>query len=232
MKVLLLSDIHGNADALAAVLAEAGDQMDAALLTGDFVGYYYAPDRCLQQLDRLPRWEAVRGNHEDMLAAARTGRRRDEIRAKYGSGIDMALRVLDPADQDRLLALPQRRRVELGGRTALLCHGAPWDADAYIYPDAPAEDRSRMMAEDCDLLVFGHTHYQTMWREGARVAVNPGSVGQPRDGGRSACWALWDTTTNNVELRRTAWDPAPVMAECRRRDPHVPYLADILVRGA
>ncbi|MCH8855364.1 MAG: flagellar hook-associated protein FlgK [Proteobacteria bacterium] len=62
------------------------------------------------------------------------------------------------------------------------------------------------------------------------IVVNPGSVGQPRDRIPGACWALWDTESHAVELRRETYDASAEIAACRERDPHLPYLADVLTR--
>jgi predicted phosphodiesterase len=112
----------------------------------------------------------------------------------------------------------------------LLCHGSPWDPDEYVYPDASAEVRERVVAEGQDLVVFGHTHHQLLWDFDLAKAVNPGSVGQRRDRSLGACWASWDTGSNKIVLRREPYDPAKLIAECRQRDPHLPYLADVLER--
>lgn len=225
MKVALLADIHGNADALAAVLSSArASGVERLLIAGDLVGYYYEPDRVFEQ---LAPWTCamVRGNHEDMLDEWRAGRNRELVLRRYGSGLDRAMQCLNAQQLDALHALPAARELEIGERRVLLCHGSPWDKDFYVYPDAPAEVRGRMFASGHDLVVFGHTHYPVVWRDGKSAAVNPGSVGQPRDGTPGACWALWNTDDNAVELRREAYDTARVVAQCRAHDPDLPRLA-------
>jgi len=80
------------------------------------------------------------------------------------------------------------------------------------------------------LVVYGHTHYPVVWQDGETTVVNPGSVGQPRDGTPGACWAMWDTVDLSVTLKRENYDSSKVQTEARRRDPALPYLADILTR--
>ena len=229
MKIALLSDIHANEVALAAVLREARVQgAEQLLCCGDFVGYYHAPDTMLALLDDW-RWQGIRGNHEDMLGRWLGGMDRDAIYARYGSGVAMAAQMPEPA-RARLLDLPQRRDLEIDGRRVLLCHGSAWDPDHYVYPDAGDEERHRMASEGQDLVVFGHSHYPVLWRVGKTTIVNPGSVGQPRDRKPGACWALWDVDSMDVTLKRTAFNTAAVAERARRIDPHLPYLSDVLTR--
>jgi putative phosphoesterase len=230
MKVALLADVHGNSLALRAVLAAATEsRCECLVVAGDLVGYYYDACGVLAALDGWS-WHAVRGNHEDMLRDWRDGLDRERIRQKYGSGLAEACERLESRQIDQLVSLPDRRAVEIAGRRVLICHGAPWGVDVYIYPDAPEEVRQRLLGEDADLIVFGHTHYPVVWRDGGKAAVNPGSVGQPRDGSRGASWALWDSESGDVEIRRETYDVAALIAECRRRDPAVPYLSTVLER--
>lgn len=229
MKIGLLADLHGNGEAVATVLAAARRAgVERLLCAGDYVGYYYHPEAVLRELDRWV-WTGVRGNHEDMLADWLAGKNRENVLARYGSGITVAA-DMPAGKRDRLLALPRRLTLEIDGRTVVLCHGAPWATNAYVYPDAPPDTRSRMAVEAVDVVVFGHSHFPVLWRERHCLVVNPGSVGQPRDRVPGACWALWDTSTMTIDLRRESYDTAPLVAECRRRDRDLAYLANVLTR--
>ena len=83
---------------------------------------------------------------------------------------------------------------------------------------------------DFDLMVYGHTHYPVKWVRNNKIIINPGSLGQPRDRKQGACWALWDTTRNSVELFREEYDFLPVIEMCKKYDPELNYLVDVLVR--
>lgn len=234
MKIGLLADIHGNIDALQACLAavEAAG-VERLLVAGDFVGYYYAPSEVLVALDRFD-WIAVRGNHEDMLAEWVAGRRHSDIGRRYGSGLATAAAALTAAQIEWLLELPTSRRLEIDGTRILLCHGTPDSTESYVYPDAPDSAFESFRAPGIGLAVYGHTHYPHQRElsgagEPLRI-VNPGSVGQPRNRVPGAHWALWDTSTGEIAARVEPYDPAPLQAECRRRDPQLPYLATVLTR--
>lgn len=230
MKVGLLADIHGNAQALAAVLdAASAAGVSRLLIAGDFVGYYHEPGRVMALLADW-NWDGVRGNHDEMLRGWPERSDADDIRRRYGSGLDVAVAELARDQVDILLRLPQSRDCIVGQRHALLCHGAPWDADMYVYPDAPADLRSRLAAPGRDLTVFGHTHYPVEWSEEPTLVINPGSVGQPRDRKPGACWALWDVDEHKVTLRRETYDMAPVIARAAQCDPDLPFLSTVLTR--
>lgn len=230
MKVALLADIHGNAGALDAVLHAARAAGAARLLVaGDLVGYYYAPRRVLELLDDW-QWDCVRGNHEDMLKSWRRDEDRERIRRKYGSGLEIACEQLNSDALDMLESLPHPLTLEVAGESATICHGAPWDLDEYVYPDAPEEKSTLLAGHGGALVVYGHTHYPVVWRVDGTIVVNPGSVGQARDRIPGACWAMWDTDDGSVVLGRETYDVSEVRAEARRRDPALPYLADVLTR--
>lgn len=231
MKLALLGDIHGNADALHAVLEAArGLGVEHLLVTGDLVGYYFAPARVLELLAPW-RHHVVRGNHEDMLAEARADSQAAEaIRKRYGPGIDVALAQLSSEQVEQLCTLPHPLMLDMDGCRILLCHGAPWDVDQYVYPDAAAELVERCGQQAADFVVLGHTHYPMLKALGGTKVVNPGSVGQQRNRQPGAHWALLDTATRELTFRVEPYDTAPLAQQCRQRYPQMPYLADVLER--
>lgn len=230
MRIGLLADIHANADALSAVLDEArGRSVDELLIAGDFVGYYYEPDRVLRLLDDW-KWTAVAGNHEALFAQWLRGINRDVLVATYGTGFAEAERQLGSSSIERLGRLPARWQGVVSNRQVILCHGTPWDPEEYVYPNDEGGRLERMAASGGDLVVYGHTHYPVIASSGPTLVVNPGSVGQPRDRNPDAAWAVWDTASNSVVLARTPYDNRRLLAECRARDPDMTYLTDVLTR--
>ena len=231
MKLALLGDIHGNDDALRTVLAAASSfGADELLITGDLVGYYFAPREVLKLLQPWRR-HVVRGNHEDMLNAARSDRGfLTEVDARYGSGLRIAIDQLNEEQLDELCSLPHPLKLEIDGCKILLCHGAPWDNDYYVYPDAVPEMLERCAIQDFDLVVMGHTHYPMQHAIGKTLLVNPGSVGQPRNRQPGAHWALFDTKNRSLEFRQEQYDSSALVLECQQRNPKLPYLAKVLTR--
>ncbi len=230
MRVAVLADIHGNAAALRAVLEDVRRQsVERLLVAGDLVGYYYYPDEALDLLAARP-FDIVQGNHEGMLAAAiNDTAAADEYRRRYGHGLDAARARLATAALDFLCTLPPRRDLALAGRRIVLCHGSPWDRDQYVYPDAHDDVLARCAEPGADLVVMGHTHYPLLRRVAATLLLNPGAVGQPRDGDPRAAWAVIDLQRMEACLHRTGYPVEAVAALARQYDPGVPYLADVLL---
>ena len=231
MKLALLGDIHGNQLALQVVLDAASSAgAESLLVTGDLVGYYYAP---LEVLKMLQAWDrhVVRGNHEDMLNSVRSDPELLlQMDARYGTGLRTAIEQLDTQQLDELCNLPHPLEFVIDGCKVLLCHGAPWDVDQYVYPDAAPELLERCARQDLDLVVMGHTHYPMQHTSGKTLIANPGSVGQPRNRKPGASWALFDTTNRRLEFHQEHYDTSVLVAECRQHNPELTYLADVLER--
>lgn len=231
MRLGLLGDIHGNADALKVVLAAARRRgVDALCVTGDFVGYYYRP---AEVLDMLAEWTtySVRGNHEQMLAHAISAP--DSLAAyesRYGSGLRCAIEQLRAEQLEFLDRLPVMADLSFDGCRVILAHGAPWDTDQYVYPDAPSEMLERLAGLSADLVVLGHTHYRFHKTVAACQIANPGSVGQPRDRIPGAAWVLFDTETRDYQAYAEPYDIGPLVFEARQRDSRLTYLHEVLTR--
>jgi len=230
MKVALLADIHGNFAALDSALTDIDKSgVKLILVAGDLVGYYYDPQSVLDSLNSRM-WHGVRGNHEDMLVDWIGGLGQSEVKKKYGSGIQVAAETLRQSSIDQLLALPPSRSLKVEGRDVLLCHGSPQQTDEYIYPNASIEARSGLDSPGHDLVVYGHTHHPVIWKDAGKIIVNPGSIGQQRNGVLGAHWAIWDTESHTVTLRVSPYQTSDLIQECHARDPQLPYLSDVLQR--
>ncbi|ELY64326.1 metallophosphoesterase family protein [Natronococcus jeotgali] len=197
MRVGLISDVHGNRVALEAVLADM-PAVDELLCAGDIVGYNPWPAACVAELrDRdVP---TVMGNHDAAVA--------DETPFRFNSmaraGVEHALEQLS-ADQLEWLADLPEERLECDGRVKLV-HGHPDDPDRYTRYTYPDEFSPRLLGDE-DVLVLGHTHVQGVERYGEGIVVNPGSVGQPRDGDPRAAYAVLDLEAMTVETHRVEYD--------------------------
>jgi len=232
MKIGLLADIHGNAHALRAVLNAAKEKnVEKLLCCGDYVGYYYEPDIVMALLNDWD-WDGISGNHEAMLLDWLNKKNRNEIIGKYGSGISIAAEILAHKTLAHLYAMPKVTKLNIDNEKVVLCHGSPWERDIYIYPDADHGTVNKMFIHDpdFDVLVYGHTHYPVIWEQDKKKIINPGSVGQSRDRRPGASWALWDSNTNDVEFYSERYDVIPVIEMCKKYDPGINYLVDILVR--
>ena len=112
MRIGLLADIHGNAHALKSVLKSAREKNVKKLLCcGDYIGYYYEPDKIMPLLDSWD-WEGIGGNHEAMLYDWLNKKSKNEINAKYGSGISIAAEKLEYETIIRYYEMPNTKKLE------------------------------------------------------------------------------------------------------------------------
>ncbi|HTI50811.1 MAG TPA: metallophosphoesterase family protein [Planctomycetaceae bacterium] len=199
MKILLLSDIHANWPALSAIQ----ESFDACLFLGDLVDYGGDPVPCIDWVRTHAR-AAVRGNHDHAVA--------QRIKARGGSGFrDLAAatrplnwQVLELQHLKFLARLPVTARIELDGLRFVLVHATPRDPmDEYLIDD-PAGWQSRLKGIEADFVCVGHSHVQFHLDLGGIQIINPGSVGQPRDGDPRCAYAVIED--GKVRLERVAYD--------------------------
>lgn len=194
MKVGVLSDIHGNKVALDAILADM-PPVERLLCAGDIVGYNPWPAACVEWI-RERSVPTVRGNHDRVTAAGGGA----GFNSMAGAGVEYARKQLSEDQLAFLKALlDSRRECE---RRVRLVHGHPDDPDRYTYP---AQFGPELLGEE-DVLVMGHTHVQAheVYDEG--IVMNPGSVGQPRDGDPRAAYAVVDLDEMAVTEHRVEYD--------------------------
>ncbi len=235
-----MSDIHANWHALQAVLADAHGLYDEIVCCGDLVGYGPRPnevaDWCRQTLRAC-----VRGNH-DKVSAGLDGM--DGYNVVAMASLEWTKRQLSPANLEYLRTLT---RGPLEYKQLWLMHGSPIDEDLYLVQECDAYGMENYLP--APLGFFGHTHRQggfSYWgrrchaippvppRDAVQILelhssawylVNPGSVGQPRDGDRRAAYVIYDQAQRLLEYRRTEYDVAAVAQEIRAAG-----LPDLLAR--
>ena len=232
MKCAIFSDIHGNNAAFQAALTAARRKnVELYLIAGDFMGYYFRLSEIMESIKDL-NVHAIRGNHEDMYRDwVEYPEQRSSLEKRYGQSFSRSRDTLTDEQIKWLQTLPEKLELTIDGHNVLICHGAPWDADEYLYPDTDEDKVQRLFGENKSLLIFGHTHYPVHWEENGRHVVNPGSVGQPRDRNPGAAWALWDTAENTVTMHRETYDMAPVINDCLKFSPEQEYLRTVLTRS-
>ena len=221
MRYLILSDIHANLEALETVLSDARHRgCDGTLVLGDLVGYGADPNAVVDRVRALQPTAIVRGNHDKVAFGLDQAEGFNTVAREAAQWM---LEVLTPENRDWIVTLPE-------GPLAVddlieICHGSPYDEDAYIFDETDA--RLAFKTATRPLCLFGHTHYPvifeltsdscTRWGpaaeagarleliEGVKYLLNPGSVGQPRDGDPRAAYAIVDTAARQVELFRLTY---------------------------
>lgn len=228
MPFLILSDIHANLEAHQAVLNDAKGRYDAILCLGDLVGYGADPNAIVEWArDNVS--VIIRGNHdragaEDPSALASL----ENFNPAAQASTIWTRDTLIPENRDYLERLP---RGPLPYKGVDLVHGSPADEDEYVITTADA--RPLLPHLGAPLTFFGHTHRQGGFRLAPRSAgpvprertlelesdyyylVNPGSVGQPRDGDPRASYALYSPEEGTVEFRRVSYDVDRAAAKIR-----------------
>lgn len=231
MKIAILADIHGNHTALEAVLKEIEKLgVDHLFILGDFVGYYYHPDKVIKYLKSWPN-DMIRGNHEDILKKAYNNEDlSSEIIKKYGHGIKITLDKLDKNSLKELINLEEKKIILKDNIKFELCHGSPWDIDQYIYPDSEIDILKKCANSNADFIFMGHTHYHFIFQYNKTIVANVGSVGQNREKGGLASWVLVNTNNKSLIFKQTLYNTTELIKEVKQYDKDMLYLWQVLMR--
>lgn len=208
MRILVVADIHANWTALSAI----DEEFDACLCVGDVVDYGTEPQKCINWV-REHAHATVRGNHDHAVAQHVTPRSGGGFRLLAAATRPLQWKELDAESITWLAQLPVTQYVELGGHSFHLVHATPRDPmDEYLTNET--EWVQRLEGFDADFILVGHTHMPMHLFAGDTQLVNPGSVGQPRDGICKAAYAIIENGT--VELKRVDYDIEAELAQVRK----------------
>jgi predicted phosphodiesterase len=224
MRYLILSDLHSNRTAINAVLAHARRKpWDKAVLLGDVVGYAAHPNQVVEKLRMLRPLVAIRGNHDKVCSGVESGELFNRVAL---IAAHWTRTRLSPANRGWLARLPRGPRIV--DRTFMIAHGTPLDEDAYMFGELEA--LHVLGSLDFELCFFGHIHVPVVYalrgdtleatrpaspffrmrlHAGTRYLVNPGSVGQPRDGNPRAAYVLYDAERRVLTFHRVEYPIAP-----------------------
>jgi len=224
MRIGVVSDIHANLVALEAVLAEMG-QVDALWVCGDTVGYGPEPSDVLALLVGR-KATMVAGNHDRAVA---TGENLDLFNPPAAAAAQIHQRWLSAEERDMLAALPQT----LETSDVTLCHGSLRDP-LWEYVTNPQSAGASLALAKTAHCCAGHTHVPSLYRAGKeqqpgrlsygtpyplapRAFLNPGSVGQPRDGDPRAAYAVIDPAAGTVTFHRSTYRLEETQRRIRER---------------
>lgn len=199
MRILLISDVHANRAALAAI----NERFDLCLCMGDLVDYGCEPGPVVDWVRRNAA-ACVRGNHDHMVAQNVCTNGLAGFRYLSGVTRPVSRSRLDLSGFRYLCDLPVTRYLTLEKRKFLLVHATPRDPlDEYAPPEVEFWQR-RLEGVGADVVCVGHTHQPYMLEVGRTMVINPGSVGLPRDGDPRASYAICDNgevTLHRVEYK-------------------------------
>jgi predicted phosphodiesterase len=218
MRYLVLTDMHSNLEATEACLGDAASRgYDRMIVLGDLVGYCADPNAVVELVQASEPIAIVRGNHDKVACGLEQP---DGFNAVARRAAQWTYDILTPANRQWLAELPQGPVVV--DELVEICHGSPFDEDAYIFDELDAV--RALKTSERPLCLFGHTHWPVTFeladgrvdtigspesfsshvalRPESKYLLNPGSVGQPRDGEPRAAYALVDTAAKHVDLYR------------------------------
>ncbi|GJQ50471.1 phosphoesterase [Candidatus Kuenenia stuttgartiensis] len=230
MKILIISDIHGNEAALKAVLEETADMI---FCLGDIVNYGPYPKECIEKIRKLTD-KIVRGNHDNAIGKNMECGCSEKYKALSDQGKIFTKTILDAGEKEFLANLPLTLNTEAGGVTFLLSHGSPGgDIYKYLRPEvSDSEMEDELKGVRANIVLLGHTHLPVVRKVGEITVVNPGSVGQPRDGIPLASYAIWKDGA--LEIKRVPYDidaTARGLQHTTIPADHVARLEEILRKG-
>ena len=245
MKYLILSDIHSNQEALSAVLSHVRRKhCDKVVFLGDLVGYGANPNQTVDMLRARRPLAAIRGNHDKVCSGIENGELFNRIALEAAM---WTRRKLTRSNLHWLKSLPQGPMLVDGALA--ISHGTPIDEDAYIFGEIEALNVFRQT--EYPLCFFGHSHFPVIFalstdaittiltvapsfrfklQEGVRYLINPGSIGQPRDGNPLASYAIYDSDSKVVTINRMEYRVAQTQEKILKAGLPRP-LADRLALG-
>ena len=221
MRYLVISDIHANLEAFETVMAAAKPLgYDKVLLLGDLVGYGADPNAICERVRELKPDALIRGNHDKVGSGVESP---EGFNAVARNAIKWTYETLNKENRAWLAALPAGPLIV--DDMIEICHGTPFDEDAYVFDDLDA--LRAMHAARRPLCLFGHTHVQVghylsrdqfglataddqrplsiPLDDANRYLVNPGSVGQPRDGDPRAGFGIVDIAAKEMTIHRVEY---------------------------
>jgi putative phosphoesterase len=196
MKLCVFSDIHGNIDAFNKMIEIEKNNVDGYIFLGDIFGYFYNQSEIIDKLRSIKNIWAVRGNHdENYMQMMNEGKSiKKELIDKYGSSYSI---LLNSKQKKYLEQLPNCLEVEIDGKICGIYHGGILDyTNQRIYPDTKLD----LPIDKYDILLLGHTHYRLVRRYGESLVINPGSLGQPRDG-KGFSYVILDLYNKSYEFK-------------------------------
>jgi putative phosphoesterase len=187
MKIVIVSDIHGNFNAL----SNLPEDYDELWVLGDLVNYGPEP-REVVDFVRAKATLVVRGNHDQSIGYGDDPQCSPRFRDMAEATRRFSAAVISPEQQLYLRAFPPRIAVLRVQTRFFLCHATPSDP-FYEYRKADSEKWALECKKlDADIVLVGHTHVPFVRHLNGQMVVNPGSLGQPKTGNSDACYAVWE----------------------------------------
>jgi len=223
MKIGFISDVHANLPALEAVLRDMSTRnVGPVYCAGDILGYYTFPDEVVDLLRRRG-VNCIAGNHDRAVLVGTKG-----MNSIAAAAIEWTREHMSTSTYDFIQDLPNSIHRPVEEVMVAVHHGSPRHMSEYIFEEHVSDEL--LAVAGAKLLVLGHTHMPYMAQFPTGHVINPGSVGQPRDGDPRASYVILDSSEWSFSMVRVAYDQRLVMEKIREN--HLPeMLASRLLRG-
>jgi putative phosphoesterase len=200
VRLAIISDIHSNLPALQVVLEQIDKEgVDRVLCAGDIVGYGPYPNEVIERLRKME-ITTIQGNHDRAVLS----RDSSNMNIQAQDAVWWTIENLKQEGYEYLARLSSKEKFTWNGLRIAIFHGSPRDDSEYI-PEESADDELLELAKS-DFLILGHTHVPFVKSLDIGTIINPGAVGQPRDGDHRASLAIYDHRLRRFEVKRLAYD--------------------------
>lgn len=229
MKIVFFSDIHGNIYAFNKFIEDIERiNADKVVFCGDVFGYYYYPNQIYTYI-REHEWNCVLGNHDKMLLdVIDCNLDNGRLIEKYGSIYKNPINILDEKNIAFIRSLQAKYEFEVDKIRFGVFHGTPMDnLNGRLYPSDAIIDYN----DYCifDYVILGHTHHKLVKRVNNTTIINPGSLGQQRDG-KGCSYLLFDTIKKHFEFKIIHYDTTQLINDIKDRDNANPQFIEVLIR--
>ncbi len=229
MKICFFSDIHGNIFSFKEFLKDIKDRdIDLIVFGGDFFGYYYYVNEIIDEV-RKRNIISILGNHDryflDLLE-----NKIDEnwLISKYGNTYKNIINRISKANLKYILNLPIKYEIKYNELKIGFFHGSPdeplWGR---IYPDTDIKTLNKI--EEYNIVFLGHTHHKMIKKAGNTIIINPGSLGQQRDG-KGTSYVLFDTETLDTKFIIVEYNVYELIEKINLYDRDNDRLKEVLLR--
>ena len=208
--MLVISDVHGNYHALDRVMNAV--KYDAMVCCGDIVVDYPFPQQCIQVL-KDSCIHICSGNNDinvahDQKASEYISKKYTHLAKDLDRNTELTLKLINDDSKNYLRELPRECRFDLDGVSFYMNHTVPHRPLHHYLDKETSDSKLAQYYRDirAEVMITGHTHIPYVRNFGDKILINPGSVGQPRDGDPRISFAVFDTAAGRVELKRLAYD--------------------------
>lgn len=215
MKIAIISDIHGNFPALKEVIKEIKrKKIKKIFCCGDIIGYASMSNECIKELIKN-NVKSIYGNHEYALL--------NDDKLNWFNYYALKALIWHKENLKNfswrwIKKLKEKIIIKIANKRIMLVHGSPESCFEYVWQDTSEQTFLYWLEKyNVDILVFGHTHIPFIKNIENQIVINPGSVGQPRDGNNKASFCIIDLKNNQSEIIRINYNIDKIAVDIKRK---------------